>query len=98
MCNCTSENLEIPRCAIAHLRSGANAPSRNDGISVAALLALTKSKKQPEETSMSQPAKRVVLVSRPVGEPKATDFRIEEYAPPVPGEGQALLRTIWLSL
>src|SRR5436305_8953860 len=23
MCNCTSENLEIPRCAIAHLRSGA---------------------------------------------------------------------------
>src|SRR5207248_11727083 len=31
MCNCTSENLEIPRCAIAHLRSGANAPSRNDG-------------------------------------------------------------------
>jgi hypothetical protein len=30
MCNCTSENLEIPRCAIAHLRSGACAPSRND--------------------------------------------------------------------
>src|ERR1700676_5331170 len=30
MCNCTSENLEIPRCAIAHLGSGANAPSRND--------------------------------------------------------------------
>ena len=23
MCTCTSENLEIPRCAIAHLRSGA---------------------------------------------------------------------------
>jgi hypothetical protein len=22
MCNCTSENYEIPRCAIAHLRSG----------------------------------------------------------------------------
>ena len=46
---------------------------------------------------MSQ-AKRVVLVSRPVGEPKATDFRVEEYAQPVPGEGQVLLRTIWLSL
>src|SRR5438445_8564632 len=28
---CAPENLEIPRCAIAHLRSGANAPSRNDG-------------------------------------------------------------------
>src|SRR6202166_3804484 len=31
MCTCTSENPEIPRCAIAHLRAGANAPSRNDG-------------------------------------------------------------------
>src|ERR1700716_1761689 len=47
---------------------------------------------------MSQPAKRVVLVSRPVGEPKATDFRIEDYATPAPGDGQVLLRTIWLSL
>ena len=47
---------------------------------------------------MSQSAKRVVLVSRPVGEPKASDFRIEEFAPPSPGEGQVLLRTIWLSL
>ena len=26
-----TRNLEIPRCAIAHLRSGAGAPSRNDG-------------------------------------------------------------------
>src|SRR3954466_3664609 len=47
---------------------------------------------------MSQPAKRVVLASRPVGEPKASDFRIEEYAAPTPGAGQVLLRTIWLSL
>ena len=46
---------------------------------------------------MSQ-AKRVILAARPTGEPKASDFRIEEYAPPVPGEGQVLLRTIWLSL
>src|SRR6266436_5270330 len=30
--NCAPEKLEIPRCAIAHLRSGANAPSRNDGV------------------------------------------------------------------
>ncbi len=43
-------------------------------------------------------AKRVVLASRPVGEPKASDFRIEDYALPTPGEGQVLLRTIWLSL
>src|SRR5712692_12086873 len=27
-----TRNLEIPRCAIAHLRSGASAPSRNDGV------------------------------------------------------------------
>jgi NADPH-dependent curcumin reductase CurA len=47
---------------------------------------------------MSQSAKRVVLVSRPVGEPKPSNFRVEEYALPAPGEGQVLLRTIWLSL
>src|ERR1700761_4603721 len=46
---------------------------------------------------MSQ-AKRVILASRPHGEPKASDFRIEEFAAPTPGEGQMLLRTIWLSL
>ena len=47
---------------------------------------------------MSQSAKRVVLASRPVGEPKAADFRIENDAIPSPGPGQVLLRTIWLSL
>src|SRR3984957_14159574 len=47
---------------------------------------------------MSPSAKRVVLVSRPVGEPKASDFRVEDYALPTPSEGQVLLRTIWLSL
>src|SRR5215510_4265740 len=50
-----------------------------------------------EETTMSQ-GKRIVLASRPVGEPKPTDFRIEEYAVPAPGPGEVLLRTIWLSL
>ena len=46
---------------------------------------------------MSQ-AKRIVLASRPVGEPKPSDFRIEEIPVPAPGPGQVLLRTIWLSL
>jgi NADPH-dependent curcumin reductase CurA len=46
---------------------------------------------------MSQ-AKRVVLVSRPAGEPKPSDFRIEDAAIPSPGEGEVLLRTVWLSL
>ena len=43
-------------------------------------------------------AKRIVLASRPVGEPKASDFRIEEIPIPTPGAGEVLLRTIWLSL
>ena len=47
---------------------------------------------------MSQTGKRVVLASRPVGEPKTSDFRIEDYAIPTPGDGEVLLRTIWLSL
>src|SRR4029079_7220634 len=47
---------------------------------------------------MSQSAKRIVLVSRPVGEPKPSDFRIEDAAIPTPGNGELLLRTIWLSL
>jgi hypothetical protein len=47
---------------------------------------------------MSPSPKRVVLASRPHGEPKASDFRVEDYAIPTPGEGQVLLRTIWLSL
>jgi len=47
---------------------------------------------------MSQSGRRVVLASRPVGEPNASDFRIEDYPIPTPGDGEVLLRTIWLSL
>ncbi|HVV43259.1 MAG TPA: NADP-dependent oxidoreductase [Nitrobacter sp.] len=47
---------------------------------------------------MSQSAKRIVLAARPVGEPKASDFRLEDYPVPTPSSGQVLLRTIWLSL
>jgi NADPH-dependent curcumin reductase len=46
----------------------------------------------------SNQAKRIVLAARPVGEPKPSDFRLEECAVPEPGPGQVLLRTIWLSL
>src|SRR5689334_1421314 len=46
---------------------------------------------------MSQ-GKRIVLASRPVGEPKPTDFRLEECPVPTPGAGEVLLRTVWLSL
>src|SRR6201991_23720 len=46
---------------------------------------------------MSQ-AKRIVLASRPHGEPKPSDFRYEDCKLPEPAAGQVLLRTIWLSL
>ncbi|MGF6308764.1 NADPH-dependent curcumin reductase CurA [Bradyrhizobium sp. i1.8.4] len=46
---------------------------------------------------MSQ-GKRIVLASRPHGEPTPANFRLEDYTPPTPGAGEVLLRTIWLSL
>jgi len=43
-------------------------------------------------------ARRIVLASRPFGEPKPTDFRLEEFAVPHPGPDQILLSIQWLSL
>ena len=40
-------------------------------------------------------AQRIVLASRPVGEPKPENFRLEQVEVPKPGPGQVLLRTIW---
>lgn len=42
--------------------------------------------------------RRIVLASRPVGEPKPENFRLEEVARPVAGEGQVLVRNLFLSL
>jgi NADPH-dependent curcumin reductase len=47
---------------------------------------------------MTETAQRIVLVSRPVGEPKPSDFRLEDLPRPEAGPGQLLLRTLWLSL
>ena len=47
---------------------------------------------------MSHSAKRIVLASRPQGEPKVSDFRLEDYTLAAPADGQVALRTIWLSL
>ena len=49
---------------------------------------------------MTKPAEntRIVLASRPVGEPQPSDFRIETVPVPVPGDGQLLLKTLYLSL
>ncbi len=42
--------------------------------------------------------RRIVLASRPVGEPTAANFRLEPTSIPVPAEGQVLLRALYLSL
>ena len=47
---------------------------------------------------MAEVAHRIVLASRPAGEPQPDNFRLEEYALPEPGPGQLLLGTLWLSL
>ena len=47
---------------------------------------------------MAESARRIVLASRPVGEPKPSDFRLEEVPVPQPAPGEVLLRTKWLSL
>jgi len=41
---------------------------------------------------------RVVLAGRPQGAPKDTDFRYESADMPSPGDGEILVRVIWLSL
>ncbi len=42
--------------------------------------------------------RRIVLARRPQGAPVPEDFRLEEAPVPEPREGEALVRTIWLSL
>jgi NADPH-dependent curcumin reductase len=42
--------------------------------------------------------RRIVLAARPVGEPIDENFRLEESDIPAPGEGETLLRTVYLSL
>jgi NADPH-dependent curcumin reductase len=47
---------------------------------------------------MTDTNQRIVLASRPVGEPTLDNFRLEKLPIPQPGPGQMLLRTLWLSL
>ena len=42
--------------------------------------------------------RRVLLAARPHGLPTPQDFRLDETPVPTPGEGQVLLRTLYLSL
>ena len=45
-----------------------------------------------------QNAKRIILAERPQGMPGDEHLKLESMAMPVPGEGQMLLRNIYLSL
>jgi NADPH-dependent curcumin reductase CurA len=47
---------------------------------------------------MTETIQRIVLASRPVGEPALDNFRSEKLPITQPGPGQMLLRTLWLSL
>ena len=47
---------------------------------------------------MTESAQRIVLASRPFGEPTLDNFRLEKHPVLQPGPGQMLLRTLWLSL
>jgi hypothetical protein len=58
----------------------------------------TALRRKAEEIAMTERAQRIVLASRPVGEPTLDNFRLEELPIPQPGPGQMLLRTRWLSL
>lgn len=50
------------------------------------------------EAKDRQENRRIVLVQRPQGAPKLTDFCLETAPVPAPGEGQVLLQTLYLSL
>jgi NADPH-dependent curcumin reductase CurA len=47
---------------------------------------------------MNTQNRRIVLASRPQGEPVASNFRFETVSKPVPGDAEVLLRAVYLSL
>lgn len=47
---------------------------------------------------MTRTMRRVTLAARPEGAPTEANFRLEEAPIPEPGEGEALVRVLWLSL
>src|SRR6266436_1490819 len=42
--------------------------------------------------------RRIILAARPIGFPKDSDFNLVESAIPIPGDGQILVRSIYLSV
>jgi NADPH-dependent curcumin reductase CurA len=52
----------------------------------------------PAATAEDAVNRRIVLASRPAGEPVLANFRLEKVAVPQAGDGQVLLQTLYLSL
>jgi len=54
----------------------------------------------PERTKPARAAvnRQITLAARPIGFPKESDFRLVETAIPAPGDGQFLVRSLYLSL
>src|SRR5204863_4530000 len=85
--------------SIAPLADGDYLNRRNVLRAVLARLVRINHRQQiKRKNPMAQSAQRIVLASRPIGEPKPENFRLEDVAVPTPGPGQLLTRTIWLSL
>src|SRR5262245_14454959 len=51
-----------------------------------------------QEENVSLKNRRILLASRPTGEPTADNFKLAEAEAPRPGPDQMLLRTLYLSL
>src|SRR5689334_10225766 len=48
--------------------------------------------------AMGTQNRQFTLAARPVGFPKESDFKLVETPLPEPGDGEVLLRTLWLSV
>ena len=68
------------------------------GFNLAGLTALGAIAIDPAGAAEAAVNRRIVLASRPVGEPTLANFRLEQGQVPEAGEGQVLLRTRFLSL
>jgi NADPH-dependent curcumin reductase CurA len=55
--------------------------------------------RRPKEVPMAGRVNRQILLkSRPEGAPSLDNFALKEGSVPEPGDGQVLMRTLWLSL
>src|ERR1700681_2480539 len=56
----------------------------------------SKNNREPDMPAVKN--KQILLASRPVGEPSPANFKVAESELREPGEGEILLKTLWLSL